>query len=190
VQNPVALLTVDNNGVILQLPSATSGGSVSVDGQLILGINTRSNNVPIGATAYPADPTKGGTFITTYRGIPDSNSFIDSGSNGLFFNDSGSIPLCSINSNAPGWFCPAFTRNLSATNRGYTGTPSGTVPFQIGNAVTLVNSPNYVFAELGGTNIRGAGFDWGLPFFLGRSVYVGIEGRSSGSLGTGPFWAY
>jgi hypothetical protein len=43
-----------------------------------------------------------------------------------------------------------------------------------------------VFLELGGPDTS---FDWGLPFFLGRSVYVGIDGQTS-SLGTGPYWAY
>jgi hypothetical protein len=58
--------------------------------------------------------------------------------------------------------------------------------FQIGNASSLFSSPNNVFIELGGTDTS---FDWGLPFFLGRNVYVGIEERTSG-LGTGPYWAY
>lgn len=184
VQNPVALLPQDNNGVILQLPSAQAGGSVSVNGQLVLGINTRSNNIPIGVTAYPVDST--GSFITIYNGTSDTNSFIDSGSNALFFNSFGTIPVCT--GIYADWFCPASTRSLTATNRGSGGSPSGSVAFQIGRASTLFSTFNNVFAELGGNSTFG--FDWGLPFFLGRSVYVGISGRGDSSLGSGPYWAY
>jgi hypothetical protein len=34
-----------------------------------------------------------------------------------------------------------------------------------------------------------SGFDWGLSFFFGRSVYTAIEGRST-SRATGPFFAH
>ena len=183
VQNPVALLTQDNNGVIVQLPSIPLGGAPSASGQLILGIGTRSNNSPSGATAYPADDN--GEFITVFNSATLSNSFIDSGSNGLFFDAPANIlPVCS------GWYCPPSTLSLSATTEGYNGSPSGSVSFQIGNATTLFNNAsNSVFAELGGTAPAGSGFDWGLPFFFGRPVFVGIEGASS-TLGSGPYWAY
>jgi hypothetical protein len=181
VQNPVSRLPVDNNGVIVKLPSVSLGGAVSVDGNLILGIGTRSNNAPSGATMYPANSTYG-EFTTVFNGITYSDSFIDSGSNGLFFNASS---LSTLNP-CGDWYCPSSIQNLSATTKGSGGSPSGVILFQIGNASSLFSSPNNVFIELGGTDTS---FDWGLPFFLGRNVYVGIEERTSG-LGTGPYWAY
>ena len=187
VQNPVAHLPVDNNGVILQLPGIPAGGTTSVDGSLILGIGTRSNNTPGAVTTYPASPS--GNFTTFFNGITYSQSFIDSGSNGLFFDASSTstLPACTSGI-AAGWFCPSSTQSLSATNRGFAGSPSGVVPFQIGSAAILFSSVNNnVFMELGAPS-PGTSFDWGLPFFLGRNVYVGIEGKISG-LGTGPYWA-
>ena len=184
VQNPVSLLPLDNNGVIVQLLTPVPlGGLLSVNGNLILGIGTRSNNIPSGVTMYPADPTHG-EFITVFNGKTYSDSFIDSGSNGLFF-DQGSISALTICDGE--WFCASPTLSLSATTKGHTGSPSGTVSFQIGDADTLLfQTSNNVFIELGGPDTS---FDWGLPFFLGRSVYVGIDGQTS-SLGTGPYWAY
>ncbi|GFO55718.1 hypothetical protein GMSM_27250 [Geomonas sp. Red276] len=179
VQNPVSLLPVDNNGVLLQLPGVSLSGASYVNGSLILGIGTRSNNTPSGVTGYPADGY--GEFTTTFNGTVLSSSFLDSGSNGLFFPDSG-IPL-----DSGGWFAPSQTMALSATNSGAYGSPSGQVSFQLANSTALFNSYNNVFNDLG-ANMAGA-FDWGLPFFLGRSIYVGIEGTDS-SLGTGPYWGY
>jgi hypothetical protein len=44
-----------------------------------------------------------------------------------------------------------------------------------------------VFPTLGGPNP--GTFDWGLPFFYGRHVFVAIEGAPTPG-GTGPYWAY
>jgi hypothetical protein len=181
VQNPVSHLPVDNNGLIITLPAVSLGGAISVDGNLILGIGTRSNNTASGVAVYPADPSYG-EFITVLNNITYNDSFIDTGTNGLFFNNStmSGLTICDD------WYCPFSTQSLSATTKGYTGLPSGLVSFQIGNATTLFGSSNNVFIELGGPD---ESFIWGLPFFLGRRVYIGLEGKTS-SLGTGPYWAY
>lgn len=184
VQNPVALLPNDNNGVIVKLPGISAEGSPSVNGNLILGIGTQSNNMPAAVSTYAADQF--GDFITVFNGNIYS-SFIDSGSNGLFFPSPSSslLPNCPF-PNA-GWFCPSSLVNLSATTEGASGSPSGVVPFRIGNLYKLINSSNRVFDDIGGE--QPGIFDWGLPFFFGRDVYVGFEGSQSG-LGIGPYWAY
>jgi len=183
-QNPVAVLPQDNNGVIIQLPAVPPGGAPSVNGTLLLGIGTRANNIPSAATTYPT--TVSGFFTTTFSGVVFS-SFIDSGTNGLFFRSPSASLLPSCASPNTEWFCPSSTTALSASNTGAPGAPTGTVSFQIGNFNQLLSSSNRVFAEIGGTSP--VDFEWGLPFYYGRNVYVGIEGRGS-SLGSGPYWAY
>jgi hypothetical protein len=186
IKNPVSLLPADNNGVIVQLPVIPTGGVTSADGILILGIDKQSNNSSSGVTMYHTDLTNG-DLITVFNNNTYSDSFIDSGSNGLFLNASSMSALTTCSSATyANWFCPSSTQSLSATTKGYEGSPSGTVYFQIGNASSLLSSSYNVFIELGGPDTS---FDWGLPFFLGRSVYVGIENKTS-SLGTGPYWAY
>jgi hypothetical protein len=180
VQNPVASLPLDNNGVGLLLPSVPSGGSPSATGYLMLGIGTQSNNSPSGVVAYGANSN--GNFTTAFNGS-SYESFIDSGSNGLFFPDSA-IQTCGD------WYCPSSTLTLPATTTGSGGSPSGTVDFQIADYNTF-SSSNHVFSNLGGptpSSLSGF-FDWGFPFFLGRNVYVGIE-RTTSTLGTGPYWGY
>jgi hypothetical protein len=62
------------------------------------------------------------------------------------------------------------------------------VNFTIVSASQLFSNNNdFVFPALGGPN-PGI-FDWGLPFFMGRNVFVAIEGRNTPA-GVGPFWAY
>jgi Protein of unknown function (DUF3443) len=178
VPNPVTLFATDNNGVIIELPNV-SGGEPSLSGSLVFGIGTESNNALGGATVYTADSS--GSFTTTYSGTAYSGSFIDSGSNGLFFPST--ITECASNSDASGFYCPSATENLSASNQGVNGS-TGTVNFSIANAVTLFDSNDYVFNNLGGP--ASGYFDWGLPFFYGQNVFTGIQ---SATYPNG-YWAY
>lgn len=194
VQNPVALLPRDNNGVIVQLPSVPLGGAPTVDGTLVLGIDTQPNNASSGVTVYAVSQSARFTTQINDNGNPAANtysSFIDSGSNGLFFTPRAGSPLAGLlqpSCSGTSWFCPASTINISATNTSSSGSPSGRIAFQIGDADNLFQSINQVFVEIGG-NFRGF-FDWGLPFFFARNVYVGLEGKTSATLGIGPYWAY
>ncbi|MGB8732394.1 MAG: DUF3443 domain-containing protein [Candidatus Sulfotelmatobacter sp.] len=183
VQNPVVLFSTDNNGVIVEFPAVSGGEAPSVSGSLVFGIATQSNNALAG-TVYAADSATG-NFSTTYNGTAYTDaSFIDSGSNGYFFPST--ITQCGSTSNAPGFYCPSTIQNLSATNGGTNGT-SGTVDFRIANALTLSGSDDFALSDLGGT--FSDGFDWGLPFFFGRNVYIAIQGQSAPG-GTAPYWAY
>jgi len=184
VQNPVALLPVDNNGLIVILPVIPSSGASAANGVLVFGIGTQTNNAASGVTAYATNQV--GEIRTTVSGITYS-SIIDSGSNGLFFTPPPASPIPNCASPNAGWFCPPSTVSLSATNAAASGLPSGSVAFQIGNFNGLINTSNRVFSTIGG-NVPGI-FDWGLPFYFGRNVYVGIEGKVS-SLGSGPYVAY
>jgi len=184
VPNPVTFFSTDNNGVILTFPSVAAAGATTVGGTLTFGVDTQTNNTLGSAKVYTT--TDVGYITTIYNGISYVDSFLDSGSNGYFFNDS-SIPQCSDGS---GFYCPSSTLNLSAVNTGLNGT-TGSVSFSLANATTTFNNntTGAAFGALGGTNPDAQSFDWGLPFFYGRSVYTVVEGYTT-SGGTGPYFAY
>jgi hypothetical protein len=189
VVNPVVLFGADNNGVILQLPSIPATGAATATGYLVFGIGTESNNSLGSATVLSANASTG-DFTTTYGAQMLSGSFIDSGSNGLFFVDS-TIASCSSSVGAQ-FYCPPSTLDLSATDQGNNGNTS-TVSFQVAN-LSRLSDANFARDDVAGgaSSIAGLGsgyFDWGLPFFYGRTVYVAIEGQTAGGT-VGPYFAF
>ena len=184
IQNPVGHFAVNNNGTVVMLPSLGAGGARSATGVLIFGVGTQGNNALGGARVQGVNPSTG-SFTTDIPSLGTYNdSFIDSGSNGIFF-DSG-LHVCPGPS---GFYCPGSTLTFSGTNN-YLGT-SIPVTFQVADAQALLaaNPNNYAQPLLAGTaNLTGV-FDWGLPFFYGRSIFTAIEGRSTPA-GVGPFFAY
>jgi hypothetical protein len=177
VANPVAFFASDNNGVVVDLPAVPLGGATALSGSLIFGIETQANNQLGTATVLQANSQ--GNFTTTYKGVSYPSSFIDSGSNAIFFSDTA-IPVCS------GFYCPPAPLALSAVNTSATGV-SSSVDFTIESIANIASSTAAIDA---GADIGLArSFDWGLPFFFGRKVFVAMTGAST-SKGTGPFWAY
>jgi hypothetical protein len=189
VTNPVALFPTDNNGVIVQLPTIPATGASTATGYLLFGIDTESNNALGAATVLNIDPSSG-TIVTLFNG-QTLMGVLDSGSNGLFFEDSA-IPNCTGFKNAEEFFCPTSTLMLSATNQGVDGN-SIVTPFQIANQNSL-NDSFFALDDVGGSTstITGLGsqfFDFGLPFFYGQTVFTGIEGKTAGGA-VGPYYAY
>ena len=180
VTNPVSALPMDNNGVILNLPAVPPGGSGSVSGSLILGIDTEANNSSAGFTKYQANANA--FFSTSFGGKTLTQSFIDSGSNGYFLPNPGW-------NECGGFYCTGEYTANTATLRGASGPGSDAVCFSIGDANTLFSTGNTALSDIGADIGFSGSFDWGLPFFYGRAVFVGIENTQS-NLGVGPYWAF
>ena len=185
VRNPVASFATNNNGLVMQTPAISSAGASSATGTLYFGVDTQSNNSSSGASIIPANSI--GLFTTTFNGVSYSSSFIDSGSNGLFFpagNQSTVLKACSIST---GFYCPSSTQNYTASVP-LRNNMTGTFNFSVANADSLFDSKNYAYSNLAGSQ-QGL-FDWGLPFFFGKTMFFGITGKTSTNAGTGPYYGY
>lgn len=199
VTNPASLVPVDNNGVTLSFPSVASPGAVSVTGTLYFGVNTETSNSSaanynaLGSAKILQLNPKTGYLTATYNGTTLPSAFIDSGSNGYYFDDS-SIPQCSGST----YYCPTSAVTKSFTLTGYNNV-SSTASLTVENAITITNAKiggSYlaVFPTLGGTisgaaNATSGMFDMGLPFFLGKKVYVIFENATVGGV-QGPAVAF
>ena len=194
VANPVSALAVNNNGTILVLPALSATGAPVARGRLVLGIGTQSNNqLPLSATVLhvETDPFSPSYLYlaTTVGGKRFPYSYIDSGSNGLFFDDATLAGACLGSGGGGAWFCPATLQPRTAEIR----SPSGAlaqVEFAIGNADVLFSTANTAFANLGGSAgaANEGAFVWGLPFFYGRAVYTSIWGQALSA--SGPWYAF
>jgi hypothetical protein len=190
VSNPVALFAEDNNGTIVQMPVLPAVGAVRASGQLIFGIGTRDNNGLGSAIVQTVDPETG-NFTTTFEGRTYADSFLDTGSNLLFF-DGDTLATC----DADGYdtfYCPPQTQAFSAATTGTNGA-SRTVSFRVANAVGVLdaNRTYWAFDDLAATTGTWSaiqGFDWGMPFFYGRRVHTAIEQRTAAGT-AGPYVAY
>ncbi|MBO9666340.1 MAG: DUF3443 family protein [Bdellovibrio sp.] len=189
--NPVARMPAGyNNGIAIKLPDIPATGAQAVYGYMVLGIGTSgdSNNAANDVTVFPVNNRY---FTTIFGGQTYSEAFIDSGSNFYYFDPPSSqasaLPFCGSTS----WFCPLNIIEFTATAK--SGSVTEDFKFSIGNTNDLIMSGGMVYKNIGGEVGDADKFDLGLPFFLGKTVFVGIKDADAtvnGGQVTGPFWAY
>ena len=198
VQNPVSLFAKDNNGVVITLPAISDAGVSNVTGQLFFGIGTQSNNAL--GTAGMIQLGSDGMFSANFKGTAyNDSSVIDSGSNGFFFLDSQTLgnfgiimPDCS---NDKSFYCPPSITPIQVSVIGQTssGTPIGSAQQVSFNIMRADQFASTVFAadDIGGDSPSSSGisFDFGLPFFFGKTVFTGFETSTTGN-GTGAYVAF
>jgi hypothetical protein len=171
--NPVTLFGTDGNGAVLQFPTVPDAGAATLSGTLTFGVGTQTNNALGSAMMVTVDAD--GNLTTVYNGMTMTESFIDSGTNSLSFNDSS---LTQCKGNDAGFYCPTATVMKSAMINGQNAI-STSVSFSVANTDTLFqNSTFTAFSDLAGTGDKNS-FDWGFPFFIGRTVFVGFALPSS-----------
>lgn len=197
VTNPVAMFATDNNGVIVNLPNLQNpNGDATVSGEVIFGLGTQTDNAlpTTGLTVLGADATTGDFSATFNGGTTALPALIDSGSDDYAFADPDpNMASCTAtppnNAAWVGYYCPIVApQSLSTVNTGVgANNATNTVQFAIDDPNSFVATAA-AFVNLGGGQ-GSTRFTWGMPFFYGRKVYVGIEGKASGSI-DGPFYAY
>lgn len=144
----------------------------------------------------------------------ETSMFIDSGSNAFYILDETTLGSSSTNGASMndciasgsdlGWYCPLATGTTTAepfdmmplTLTGDNGTQTN-VSLVLGNYDTLNATGNAAFNNIAESSCEGGAsagctaltdfFDFGLPFFFGRPIYIGI---SEGLTYPNGYWAF
>ena len=205
VSNPTTFFNSDNNGVIITLPAVGASGAASVTGgTLTFGIGTQSDNALGSANVYVLGFWGSGVYAaaaaiqSTYNGVTYP-AFLDTAAPFTLFLDPTTIGVPACSGNYSGSYCPSSDMNFTVSNMGFQGT-SANATITIGNAQSLLgNSTLAAFSDLaassGGTGSSNDAVEFGMPFFFGKSVCVGIAGKTppsgvpSSASGLG-YWAF
>ncbi len=181
VANPVQFFPVDNNGVIIAMQTLSFGSASSATGTLTFGIGTQTNNtLASSATVLNVDPF--GNLLATYKGTP-LVGFFDTGSNAYFFDDPTNAFAPCVG-NFVGFYCqpgsvamPAVSVSSFPISGSANNNATKTFNISVANAMTLfASNSNFAFNSLAGpaADTSEPSFDLGLPFFYGRTVFMGL----------------
>jgi hypothetical protein len=199
--NPIAAFSSgDTNGSILTLPEISATGAATAQGTMTFGIGTQANNaVPSGATYFGLDDYENFQSATyhgvTYTSTNSWGSYIDSGSSAFWILDPTTLSNASgvdvTNCEDNPFYCVSpspLTLDITVTGSNNT---SADIMVNIVDADSLINSADAAYDDIGGYSGDSMSTDYiafGLPFFFGRSIFVGIADPS----GTYPngYWIF
>jgi hypothetical protein len=173
VVHPIAALPSDNNGYVLDVQPVPESGAIATRGTLTLGIGTRSNNALDVTNVVDLAPD--GTFTTVWNGQSYSASYFDTGTEEYYFATSpADARECGSH------WCATPEAKFSATLKGQT--TDATANFRVGDSASLVRSGKGAFRNVAIIARKDSrAFVWGMPFFIGRKVFVRLTDGSSGS---------
>ena len=183
VPNPIAVMGGDNNGATIQLAAVPATGRGHSTGTLFFGVGTQGNNSLGSARLFTLDAF--GTFVTNFEGASDI-AFIDSGSNAYFFPSRFAADL----RRRTRLLLPQVGRqsDLGSPDRNHRRAQRRERERGIHGRQCRPGIRDQRFAPAGPCRLHcvlggglGGTFDWGLPFFYGRTVYVLFEGQPLGS---------
>jgi hypothetical protein len=205
VSNPVAsFLSVgnnlpDNNGIMLTMSQVAATGAASATGTLTFGIGTQSDNaLSSSAQAYAIGVISYNSIRAAYPAGSNTTCpvFVESGQGLNYFLDAATVSAAPagagiVNCPAPDnvLYCPTSVVSLPFTAEDGKG-DSAASSISVGNGISLLSSSvsqggsNTAFSNLTGgaaTMPKPPAIDYvvlGMPFFYGKTVYVGIAGKA------------
>lgn len=197
--NPVAAFSKDNNGLILSLPAVTSAESSPLSGYMVFGLDTQNNNRVnsslVKVLGSPNPDFQVGYFHANSNSLNDSYAIFDSGYQTYYFYDANMTQCTLPNPDGHSYYCPnSFPQYWNSRISSYDSTSiAGEINALIINYEvtpglhdTVVPALGEVASQIDNLTI------YGLPFFFGKKVYIGLMGESGNQtpLGTGPAWGY
>ncbi len=190
VTNPVAFFATDNNGVIVTMPKlVNANGDSMVQGTLTFGIDTQTDNALPASGLTVLGVNAAGDFNVAYNGAMGLPGRIDSGA-GTYFFDAPSLTNQGCIGQWAGYYCPVPAPLIVSAVISGVGANNGnsTINFAVDNPNNgfVTTASAFIGLATGASSVR---FDFGMPFFYGRSVYIGINQRTSGTY-TGPYNAF
>lgn len=197
--NPVVAFSKDNNGLIINLPPVNFAESSALVGYMVFGLDTQNNNQvnssPVKVLGSSNPDFQVGYFHANSNSLNSSYAIFDSGYQTYYFYDANMAQCTLPNPDGHSYYCPnSFPQYWSSRISSYNSADIvGEISALIINYEVTLGLHDTVVPGLGEVASQVDNLTiYGLPFFFGKRVYIGLMGESGNQtpLGIGPAWGY